>query len=385
MITESNNLDNFGGWGQSPDDTDFFSQQEEGTEISTETKDVLEKVLEDENKGTVKDPKHETEVSEEKDLFSEESNENLEEEKDEDEKEVVNESPNIFILNKLKEKGFIDYKLEEGEELTEELAEELIEEKFDESVDAKVDELMKELPDSKKQIISYLIKGGNVEELISTLSSGGSGLKMDIDLEKEENQISAMKELLKLEDKDDEEIETEIEFLKDSGKLKAMAEKKFGKYKTEFEKNQRKLVEQQTKQKETEKELIKEAKQKVVTFLTTNAKDSEISFSKDDVKQLPSFMNDKNVKLQNGTTITEMQKVLFYDLPKNDKAFIQLATLLKNRNEDGTFNFTSIEKSSKTKVTQEVRNNIRNNKTSIPGSSTTKSKENNKSLFEYFN
>ena len=109
-----------------------------------------------------------------------------------------------------------------------------------------------------------------------------------------------------------------------------------------------------------------------------------VSFSKEDKKELPSYMNDRTVKLQNGTVITQMQKELFYDLPRNEKALIQLATLLKNRNDDGTFNFDSIVKSTKTKVTQEVRQEIRRNKSSIPGSLTSKSNEANKSLAEYF-
>jgi hypothetical protein len=95
-------------------------------------------------------------------------------------------------------------------------------------------------------------------------------------------------------------------------------------------------------------------------------------------------MNDKTVKLQNGTTITQMQKELFYDLPKNEKALIQLATLLKNRNEDGSFNFDSIVKSTKTKVVQEVRQELRRNKSSILGNSTTQSKQSDKSLADYF-
>ena len=95
-------------------------------------------------------------------------------------------------------------------------------------------------------------------------------------------------------------------------------------------------------------------------------------------------MNDKTIKLQNGASISEMQKELFYDLPKNKEAFMQLAVLLKNRNEDGTFNFERIEKQTKSKLAREVKASIRRSKTSIPTSVSNK-KSSVKALADYFN
>jgi hypothetical protein len=376
------NLDGFGGWGDLEPETDFF---QEVIEDKTDAKSVIEELKKDEK---VEETEQKS-VKEEDNLFSETEIENEDfvddKNKDDNSDVIAGESQNIFILNKLKEKGFIDYELEEGEELTDELAEELIEEKFDESVDSKVKELLTELPDDKKQAVQFLIKGGNLRELVDALSSDGVSIKLDVDLEKEDNQIETLKKLLKLEDKDEEEIETEIDYLKDSGKLKSITEKKFNKYKLDYEKRQEELIREQEEEIDNEKKKIKQSKLKISTFLTSNEEVDGIKFSKDDKKQLPSYMNDKTVKLGNGATITQMQKELFYDLPKNEKALIQLATLLKNRNEDGTFNFESIVKSSKTKVAQEVRSEIRRNNTSIPGNSTNKNNKSDKSLSDYFN
>ena len=385
MINEDTNksLDGFGGWSDLTPENDFFSQ--EVIEDKTDAKSVLNE-LEKENNPEVKTGDDE---KQENNLFDDEQeieNEERKEKTTTDDEPVDEKSQNIFILNKLKEKGFIDFELEEGEELTDELAEELIEEKFDESVDLKVKELMSELPDDKKQAVQFLVKGGNLTDLIEALTNNDVTIKLDIDLEKEENQISTLKKLLKLEDKDDEEIETEIEYLKDSGKLKLMTEKKFTKYKAEQKLRQEELVREQEQAIENEKKVIKQSKQKISTFLSSNEEVDGIKFSRDDKKNLPSYMNDKTVKLGNGATITEMQKELFYDLPKNEKALIQLATLLRNRNEDGTFNFDSIVKSSKTKVAQEVRSTIRRADKSIPGNSTSRNtKQDSKSLSDYFN
>ncbi len=385
IVKEQNNsLEGFEGWANIAPETDFFSQQdtEQDTEqeLGTDAKSVIKKLSQDEvvEVNEEKEKKKETlqENKDEKNLFDVEENEG------EDLK--VELGSNVSVLNTLKEKGLLDYELEEGEELTEELAEELIEEKFEESVDNKVKELLTELPELAQQLIQFTLKGGNPVEFIHSLTSNEVSLKPDINLEKEENQILVMKQLLKLEDKDDEEIETEIEFLKDSGKLKTISEKKFNKFKLEAENRQKELLKEQEKTKEEEKKQIKQAKVKISNFLNESQELNGVSFSKEDKKELPSYMNDRTVKLQNGTVITQMQKELFYDLPRNEKALIQLATLLKNRNDDGTFNFDSIVKSTKTKVTQEVRQEIRRNKSSIPGSLTSKSNEANKSLAEYF-
>ena len=71
--------------------------------------------------------------------------------------------------------------------------------------------------------------------------------------------------------------------------------------------------------KEAEKKAIKEAKARVSTFVNTNEEIEGIRFTKEDKKVLASYMNDKVVKLNNGNTITTMQKELFIDLPKNEK------------------------------------------------------------------
>jgi len=378
MIKENKSLEGFEGFEEMSSEVDFFSQTQD-TDVSTDTKSVIDEISKDDISSEENKNVEVTSATEKDDLFSDKT---ILDDNEEEEAEVKTDS-NISILNKLKEKGFIEFELEEGEELTEELAEELLEDKFEESVENKVKELVNDLPDEKKQAVQYLLKGGSLTDLISAFSSNDVSIDLNINLEKEETQISTLKKLLKLEDKDDEEIETEIEFLKDSGKLKLITEKKFNKYKKEIEEDQRDFLAEQEDRKEKERIAIRESKAKISTFLTKNVEVDGITFTKEDKKSLPSYMNDKTVKLQNGTLITEMQKQLFYDIPKNDKALIQLATLLKNRNEDGTFNFDSIAKSARTKVTQEVRKEIRRGQ-SIPGNSTITGKESVKSLADYF-
>lgn len=381
MIGDEKTLEGFDGWEELSTETDFFAQTA-AEEVKTDAISVIEKISseeQEENKNKNKDE------SIEKDLFEEEETiENQERLVDDEEDEDLPKGSNITILNSLKEKGLIDFELEEGEELDEELADELIEDKWEESVDNKVKELLTTLPEKARNIIQYAINGGNVDEYLESLTSD-TGLPLDVNLEKQENQILVLKHLLRLEDKDEEEIETEIDYLKDSGKLKSISEKKFNKYKSEIESTEKDLLRQQELAREAEKKAIKEAKARVSTFVSTNDEIEGIKFTKEDKKVLASYMNDKVVKLNNGNTLTTMQKELFIDLPKNEKALIQLATLLRNRNEDGTFNFESIIKKATTEVSQTVRQNLRRNKTSIPASTTSKPKQSEKSLADYFN
>ena len=381
MIGDEKTLEGFDGWEELSTETDFFAQTA-AEEVKTDAVSVIEKISSEEEEENKNNNKYE---SIEKDLFEEEETiENQERLVDDEEDEDLPKGSNITILNSLKEKGLIDFELEEGEELDEELADELIEDKWEESVDNKVKELLTTLPEKARNIIQYAINGGNVDEYLESLTSD-TGLPLDVNLEKEENQILVLKHLLRLEDKDEEEIETEIDYLKDSGKLKSISEKKFNKYKSEIESTERDLLKQQELAKEAEKKAIKEVKARVSTFVSTNDEIEGIKFTKEDKKVLASYMNDKVVKLNNGNILTTMQKELFIDLPKNEKALIQLATLLRNRNEDGTFNFESIIKKATTEVSQTVRQNLRRNKTSIPASTTSKPKQSEKSLADYFN
>lgn len=354
-------LDDFGGWDDITPETDFFSEIDEDVkpEVGIEAKDVIKKLSE------------ESDVAEEEDMF-EDISENVED-------EPSKYSENIAILNAMKSKGFANYELDEDEELTEELADEIIEEELEKSVKERVKSLFNELPDFEQKLFQYVANGGRAKDYINN-TSGNYPLETNLDLSKEENQIKALEYLLRLEDKDDDEIETEIEYLRDTNKLKNIAQKKFNKYCSEVENEQEELLKSQEREQEHQKKLIREAKNRITSFVAKTNESNGISFSREDKRTLPSYMSDKTIKLQNGTSITEMQKELFYELPKNEVALIQLATLLRNRNEDGTFNFNSIVKNTKTEVVKGIKKDLRR-------VDTTKEAKNNTSgkfLADYF-
>lgn len=366
----------FNGWEDTSDE-DFFSQVD-ATEENVDT--TAEAVINEINK-----PEANTqEQEEEEDLFKVLDNENQEtvEQEEEDEPETL-VSSSISTLNFMKERGLIDFELEEGEELTEELAEDLLEDKYEETIEERIKEKLTDLPEDAKQIISYVLKGGTVTDFLKQTSSGNS-LAENLDMSTEANQELVVRTLLEEEDEDLEFIDSQIELLKDSGKLASYSQKKYTKWKAERKEANDEVLRIQTEKAEKAKLAARESKREAQILLEKNTDIGGITLSKEDKKSIPSFMNDRTVSLNNGAEITEMQKELFYEVPKNPTALMQLAILLKNRNKDGTFNFDAISRKAETQVVSTIKNNIRR-KAGIPSSSASKGNNSqSKSLASYF-
>lgn len=375
----------FSGWEDATTTEDFFSELEQESVEQDSTKEVIEEITKEEeveSRGEAPDKDEDLFGS-----FDEEDENDIERvEEDEDEDEVEDKSSGtVSVLNTLKEKGLLDFELEEGEELTEELAEELLEEKFEETIEERIKEKIEDLPEDVKLFMQFALKGGSFSEFIQQSGVGNSGttLTEGMDLEDEKNQEIIVRQILEEEGNDQETIETQVELLKDSDRLKTFAERKYKKWLAEVKEQKEELVRKQELQQRQLKEKIKEDKKRVNAILEEE-NIGGLTPTKDDKKTLASFLNDRTVKLQNGVTITELQKELYYEIPKNDKAMVQLALLVKNRNADGTFNFDNLVKEAETKVTREIKKNIRRNKTAIPNSGGNKNKG-GKTLADYFN
>lgn len=360
--SENKSLEDFSGWpGEPTSDVDFFAEVEE-EEIEEDTKPKVKEEEEETPSTTTKTKKKKEEEEEPEDFFAQAS----EEEEDEEEEEAAVEINNISTLNYLKEKNIVDFELEEGEELTEELAEEIIEE----SIEERANEKLKSLPQKAQDIIKFALKGGDVEDYLKVVGrSVNSKITKDLDIEDEANQELVLRQSLEASGEDEETIEAQIDFYKDAGKLKSIAEKKYNKWLSDNEKSEEELVKKFEEQKKAEKLAVQKAKETYAEFISENPEVNGLKFTREDKKTLPSYVAERTVKLSNGTYITQMQKELFNDIPQNKEAYMQLATLMKNRNKDGTFNFKSIMKDTQTKVVKKVREDVRRSKTNIPDKS----------------
>lgn len=327
----SKELDLFDGWDS--EEEDFFAMEKQQAGLQEES----EKELEDSEK-------EKKEEEEEEDFFKElETQEDVEVEESKEGKSA--------LATLLKEKGFIEEDFEDGLS-DEDIFDKMIETRFKETIDL--------LPEKNKELMGFLLTGGDVESYLKNLqTSVPTELSLDSDIEDEEVQEMAARTALKKKGFDEDLIEEQIELLKNNGKIENFAKKEFEIWKEEKKKALANAKTQQdearAKDKETEKQNIESVKQ----LLEDKESFKNLSLKKEVKENLPDYIYKKNVTLSNGVKISEMQKDLFYEINKNPKTLIQIATLLKNRKEDGTVDFSFLQRKAETKIVKEVKDNIR--------------------------
>lgn len=374
-------------WDDPAEIDNFFNDSPEDLENKLETTTVIEEI----NKDDVVEKTAE-ELAD--DIFADESDilEDVEEEeqggeptdtKAKSKSKDKEESTTSSALNLLKDKGILDFELDEGEVLTEELAEEILEDKFDEAIEGRIGELFAGLPDVVKQMIKFAKDGGDPTAFVQTLAQATStGLTTNMDMSQEANQEAVMKTMLKKDGYDDEDISTQIEFLKDSGKLKAMAEKRFDVWNKNQEKETAALTAAQENKRKQDREELRERKATLISELQTTTEVDGIKLNSKDKREIPSYIFDKNIELENGSKISSYHKDV-WEAMSNKKASLQLAKLLRERKKDGSFDFSKIEKIAETAVTRKVKDNVQRNKNITPQVSVGKISS-QKSLADYF-
>lgn len=369
-------------WDNSTESIDFFGEVEYNPN-KTSTKEGEESLEELEKDPKEKEKeKEEGQSEEESDVFKdievvekeEEESEEEPEDKSRKEKVVKQELNNVGVASFLKEKGFLNFELEEGEELDDDKASTLIEEKFESSVEEKVNDLIKDLPDSVKNLIKFVSNGGSENEYFSSMQNkGATTISKDLDLEDEKNQELVVRYKLQAQGEDEEDINTQIEFLKEKGKLEDTANKHFNKIIEDLDKEAEALVERQKKAKKEAKENQIKFKKEISTILEEKKEIKNLKFSDQDKKELPDYISNQSVELNDGRSITPFYHDLFETLKDKDKTLL-LAKLIKS-----DFDFSQIEKQAKTKQAKEVEDNLQRNQTSV-----SKGSSQPKRLTDYF-
>jgi hypothetical protein len=262
---------------------------------------------------------------------------------------------NKSTLEFLKEKGYVDYTLEEGAELTEEEAEELLEDSWEASVDSAVEDTIKDLPQRVKDLIKFATKGGNVEELLAKMANQvTSGINKNSDITKEKTQIAALEVDLRALGYDKEEIDSQIEYLKDSGKLAARGTKAFEKIVAQQEQEATTAVQQQAAVLASKKAKAREYKSSLTTHITSLKEIGGLPITKGDKETLPTYISDPTIELEDGRVISGLQADLFKVMADKDK-IVLLAKVLKS-----DFNFGAIKRKEETVVARGYKAKIEN-------------------------
>lgn len=351
----------FAEW-ESPAET-FFEQ----TAVTSPAEEVVAEVTND------------TIIKEKEDVANPEKPENEddyvfkfgEEEEEEEEEEVISTNTQTTTgkvdskatLEFLKEKGLVDYTLEEGEELTSEVADEILEDTWEASIEAGVEETIKGLPDPIKALIKFVSQGGDYTEILGSLTKQAvSGINKDTDMDVESNQILILTQERQLQGYDAETIAEEINYLKDAGKLKGVTDKLFPKVLERQEKELKGKADAIAAQKAENKEKQRVYKSEITAQLTEAEDIKGIVLNKTDKETLPSYISDANVKLQDGRVVTKFQQELFSVFGDKQKTIL-LAKLIKS-----DFDFSSIANKEITKFSKNIKENIQNTNVQIKGS-----------------
>lgn len=296
--------------------------------------------------------------------FGETSEEEEEEEEDEEGEGTQNKDKKPVSVNSkstlefLKEKGLIDFQLEEGEELTDDLAEAKLEDFIDNSIEEGVAEMIKDLPDPLKNMIKFVNDGGDFSVLLAKMANNvTSSINKNTDITVEANQVLAVKEDLKAQGYDDEYIDTHIEVLKDSGKLEAISKKAFDKIVDSQSKEEQAEVERIAKAKEEAKKKQRAFKTELTSHIGSLKEVGGLSLAPQEQKELPSYISDATVELEDGRVTTGLQRDLFKIFGDKDK-LVLLAKLVKT-----DFDFSSISKKEVTKFSKEIEKDLQNAKT----------------------
>ncbi len=272
----------------------------------------------------------------------------------------------ISMVTNLKNAGLLNYELEEGTKLDSALAEEIYQEEMDNIIYERAKSVIDNLPQDVKELNEFVLNGGSLRQYVEYMNRNRvlDYSNPNLDLNSEEVQEDIVRTMLKKENPylDEDDISTQIEMLKDAGKLYQVAQKKIEAMKMIQEQQKRELFEQQQEYIRQEKEQIRQAKNEIYTMISNNQEIAGVRFSRNDKNDIPSYMHDKTIQLQNGTYITEFQKDLFYEVMSNPKSALQLAVLLRHRNKDNTLNFEPILKKAQTNVVNEIKDNVNRKK-----------------------
>lgn len=364
------NLDSF-NWDSDVSEVDFFGEVVKKPE-EEEKKPEGEESSKEKNKKPEETKKEEEEDDDDSNPFgsfeTEESTKTKivdegkkDEEEDKSKKDVSTDSSSqsLTVLNFLKEQNALEISDEEFEELKgldEDDRSEAVKDYFQQAVEDRFTESIQELPDSVKNIIKYVSKGGDLETFLSTISKGSNGLSENLDITEENNQELIVRQKFKEEGYDSDYIDSHLEYLKDSGKLQITAEKHFEKWKSSRKEAQNKEVARIEGLKRQQRDNQIRFKKELAEQVNSIEDIKGFKLSKRDVTEIPEYISSQTVKMEDGRIISPFYRDLNKAMQDKDK-LVLLAKLLRD-----DFDFTPLQKNIDTKRTKELKGNLQRQK-----------------------
>lgn len=289
-------------------------------------------------------------------------------------------------INSLQRLGYIDDFEEDVRGFSEDDLDVFIQTKMDEAINDRLRGSIEGLPDIVRQLNEYALAGGDVRTFFSNIASQNEqGIVEGMDLSDPYNQETIVYNTLQSQGYPQEYIQSQIAFLKESNNLQSHANAYYNQFVEARQAELDNLVRQQQEEEYMARQAFTEQRNRLDSYIHSIDEVAGMPLSLRDKKELTDYMITPAYTLEDGSTITQLQKDLYYDLIQNTETAIQLALLLKNRNQDGSLNLSNIQKQAETQVTKKVRENLRRQDRSVPNSSSDKYPTyKQKSLDSYF-
>jgi hypothetical protein len=353
--TMSNGLDNF-AWDQTGNGADPFN----------ETTEVIE-----ENGTKTKELVNEPETVTDESFLNTEENVRLETNEDDDGEEIINNEDDELssedgillknILDDLKEKNIIDFQLEEGkDQITVEEFLEIFQKNKDDEVNKEITSFAESLGEEGKAYIEFMRNGGKTADFIKLYLADSELPVQNIDSEK--NQEIFLRYYLQTTDElSDDEIDEEIESIKEKGQLEKKAKRAFTKVNNMLVEERQTAIEQQKQIRKEEEQNRKQFITSLSSILKTKNNIQNFNITDKDRKELvanitiPSVVVGKN-------KITPIQAKL-NEIYKDPEKLILFSKLVMN-----DFDTTDLEKSLETQTTKRTLKALQSKKNTLPNS-----------------
>ena len=267
------------------------------------------------------------------------------------------------VMSILEENGLADFDEEDLNELdSDDKIVDLLSKSVQQRIDSGIENYLSRVPESVANIVKIALNDGDVHGFIKKYYSDSKATDLrSLDLTKEENQVVAMRTLLREEGYPEGAIETQIDMLKDTNQLESMSTIKvnvWSKNREQAEAAELKRAQDAKIQQKMREQEMKKAYNEIV-----EAKDgiSGVTFTPKEKKSLASYVMDRSISLEGGGVVSPFEaqlKQVFAD-PGQTAVLAKLLMKMKNNK----FDFSFLEKKAKTEATKSVRTAFTRSKT----------------------
>lgn len=272
------------------------------------------------------------------------------------------------VIDYLNESGYID--VGEDEDYSQYTGDDLnvyIENKLDAAINTRMSEALNQLPPVVRQLNEYVLAGGDAVEFFSQISNQNQfGISEKTDIENPVSQEMVVRNALQAQGYPEEYIKSQIEFLQSSGHLSAHAKTYFNNFLANKQAQMEQMIERRRQEEYMYAQQQHQNQVKLQQYIDSVDDVAGLPLSLRDKQDLVSYMVAPSYELEDGSRISGLQKDLYFELMYNPITAMQVALMLKNRNEDGTIDLSGLERSASTKLARKVRTSLRRTERSTP-------------------